>query len=145
MSYLQGFQVVVTSEPSSIQSLQNRIAELLEELGYGPRDRFCIRLGLEEALVNAVRHGNQGESSKTVRVGCMIDSERARIEIEDNGAGFQVDSVPSPITTDNLRDAGGRGRGLLLMRSFMDSVDYNDVGNRLVLVRERRFESPDED
>ena len=142
MSYLQGFQVVVTSESSSIQALQQRVAALLDELGYSTRDMFCIRLGLEEALVNAVQHGNHGESSRTVVVGCMIDSERTRIEIEDAGQGFQVDAVPSPITPDNLHDVDGRGRGLLLMRSFLDKVEYNEVGNRLVLERDRRFDSP---
>ena len=142
MSYLQGFQVVVSSHPASIQALQNRVAELLDELDYPIRDRFCIRLGLEEALVNALRHGHHGHSERTVLIGCMIDSECARFEIEDNGEGFQVNAVPSPVADENLRKPSGRG--LHLMRSFMDKVEFNESGNRLVLQRTRQNDAAHE-
>ncbi len=137
----QGFQVVVVSDASSIRSVQSRIAKLLDALDYSDRDKFSVRLALEEALVNAIRHGNENDSGRTVLVGCSANSERIRIEIEDGGPGFCNEDVPSPILRENLMKA--TGRGLLLMREFMHLLEFSDVGNRLVMERNRESQAVD--
>ena len=89
---------------------------------FDERDLFSVELALEEALVNAIKHGNQLQPEKKVRVAYSVSSERFDILIEDEGEGFCPDDVPDPTLPENL--ARPCGRGLLLIRSFMTSVDY---------------------
>jgi len=121
-------------------------------------DQIRVSVALEEALMNAIVHGNLEVSSRLrekpdgsyeqlirqrrrqpefasrrVHVACQIDRHSARICIRDEGRGFDVGSLPDPRDPERLALASGRG--VLLMRSFMDEVSYNDVGNQVTLVK----------
>ena len=129
------FQTEIGNNAEAIRQIQLRISRVLEDLGYSIRDIFRVRLAVEEALVNAMKHGNHMDSDKSVFVAYTANSERIRIEIEDNGQGFRDLLVPSPLTESNLQKP--TGRGIMLMRSFMNSIEYNEVGNRLVMEKLR--------
>ena len=118
-----------------MQSLQKRVETLLKELEYGPRDRFSVRLALEESLVNSIKHGHHNHHEESIRVSVLVNSEVIRLEIEDHGKGFKPDAIPSPLKDENLTSPNGRG--LMLLKSFMDSVSYNEVGNRLQMEKLR--------
>ena len=112
----------------------------------GSRLNLNFRVGVTEALANAVLYGNQSDPAKTVRVEVALDPSRVVLEVSDEGAGFDPVSVPDPTLPANLDRAGGRG--LFLIRELMDEVEYNDRGNavRLVLLRDgpkRRRLSPE--
>jgi serine/threonine-protein kinase RsbW len=92
-----------------------------------------VRLALEEAVVNGLRHGNGGDSSKRVRVRYRVDAETLLVEVKDEGAGFDADAVPDATLPENLDRPGGRG--LLLMRHFMTWVRYHGCGNRVTLCK----------
>lgn len=136
---IEEFEIVIPSDTSAGQSVQDRIVQFLENLRYTERDVFGIRLAIEEALVNAIKHGNRMDPSKTVRIACRICQRRVRIEIEDQGQGFQPEDVPDPTADENLERPCGRG--IMLMRAFMTSIEYNDSGNRVVLEKHRSEES----
>jgi serine/threonine-protein kinase RsbW len=111
-----------------------RIAEALEAAGYGRQDVFGVRLALEEAIVNALRHGHRHDPGKAVRVRCRVTPACVEAEVEDEGEGFDPDRVPDPRAPENWgRDSG---RGLLLMRKYMN-VRYNATGTCVNLVRQR--------
>lgn len=129
------FDVEFPSDAGEGHAVQERIIALVESVPFGDRDVFGIRLAIEEALVNAIKHGNQMDTSKKVRVACRVTSESVRIEIEDQGDGFDFTDVPDPTADENLERPCGRG--LMLMRAFMTSIEYNDKGNRVVLVKDR--------
>ena len=129
------FAVKIPSETSQGREVQERIMGLLETRAYPDRDLFGVRLALEEAIVNAIKHGNGMDPSKEVRIDCSFDDDRVTIVIEDEGPGFDVTSVPDPTSEENLDKPGGRG--IMLMRSFMSRVEYNDSGNRLLLEKVR--------
>ena len=129
------FEVVIPSDTDAGQAVQERIVARLESLGYSMRDVFGIRLALEEALVNAIKHGNGLDPDKTVRVNCLIEDDFLRVEIEDQGPGFNMGDVPDPTAEENLERPCGRG--IMLIRSFMTSVEYNAKGNRVVLEKRR--------
>lgn len=129
------FEVVIPSDTDAGQAVQERIVARLESLGYSMRDVFGIRLALEEALVNAIKHGNGLDPDKTVRVNCLIEDDLLRVEIEDQGPGFNLVDVPDPTAEENLERPCGRG--IMLIRSFMTSVEYNAKGNRVVLEKRR--------
>ena len=138
MSSPQTFEVVITNEPSEGQVVQSRVVELLEQYGFSGRDVFSVRLAMEEALVNAIKHGNQMDPDKTVRLECHVDEDRVRIIIEDQGPGFDPGSLPDPTAEENLEMPGGRG--VMLIQSFMDNVQYNDRGNMITMERSRSEE-----
>jgi serine/threonine-protein kinase RsbW len=110
----------------------------MEQLGrqrWPERDVFSIRLAVEEALVNAIKHGNQFDTSKRVYVTCSLSPARLRVEIADEGQGFDPNSLPDPTDPENLDMPCGRG--IMLMRSFMSRVEFNETGNRVVLEKDR--------
>ena len=135
MTFAEEFKLTIPSDTAEGQAVQERIVKLLEDLNYAPRDVFGMRLALEEALVNAMKHGNRMDPNKSVHIGCRADAAQVRIEIEDEGDGFQLAEVPDPTTDENLEKPCGRG--IMLMRAFMSQVEYNDAGNRVVLVKDR--------
>jgi serine/threonine-protein kinase RsbW len=107
----------------------------LKALGYAPTDVFSVRLALEEALANAIRHGHGGDPAKAVRVGYHADREQVEVEIEDEGDGFDPSAVAGPLVPECLER--GSGRGLYLMRACMTWVRHNDRGNRVTLCKQR--------
>ncbi len=129
------FTESIPSDISAAQQLQERIIRSLEEFGYSPRDVFCMRLAIEEAVTNAIKHGNRRDVSKKVMIHCRVDCDRVHLVVEDEGAGFCPDDVPDPTADENLDKPSGRG--IRLMQSFLTSVEYNDKGNRVTLVKHR--------
>lgn len=132
---VEEFEVTIPSDTVAGQAIQERIITLLEKLHFPERDVFGVRLALEEALVNAIKHGNGMDPAKRVRIYCRIDAHRVLVEIEDEGAGFVLDLVPDPTEDENLEKPCGRG--IMLMRAFLTKVEYNEAGNRVVLEKVR--------
>jgi serine/threonine-protein kinase RsbW len=132
---IQEFDFVIPSDTAAGESVQQRIIGLLEELKYDERDVFGVRLAIEEALVNAIKHGNRMDPAKTVRICGHVAFQKVRIEIEDQGEGFQPGEVPDPTADENLERPCGRG--IMLMRAFMSSITFNASGNRVILEKQR--------
>jgi serine/threonine-protein kinase RsbW len=132
---IREFEVVIPNNTSAGQTVQERIILLLDELRFEERDVFGIRLALEEALVNAIKHGNQMDPDKTVRINCRAAVDRIRIEIEDQGEGFIPAEVPDPTADENIERPCGRG--IMLMRAFMTSITFNATGNCVILEKHR--------
>jgi serine/threonine-protein kinase RsbW len=105
-------------------------------LDYTEKDIWSMSLALEEALVNAIKHGNQLDPAKRVRVRFRVNAQRALIQVRDEGVGFNPDEVADPLDPENLDRASGRG--LLLMRSFMTWVRHNKRGNVVRLCKTRQ-------
>lgn len=94
---------------------------------------FGIRMAAEEALMNAIKHGNGSDPGKTVKITYEVTSERVEVRIEDEGSGFNPVDVPDPTSPENL----GRscGRGLMLMRYYMSEVWHGGRGNIVNLIK----------
>lgn len=97
---------------------------------------FAVHLAMEEAFINAVRHGNKMDPQKEVKIDYLVDDEKLEISMTDEGRGFDPNVVPDPRCGENLYKAGGRG--LLLIRSYMDVVEFNKSGNRVRIVKYRK-------
>jgi serine/threonine-protein kinase RsbW len=132
---LTGWQQIGVHTLADIRCLINRLLGELRPLGYPEKELFGIRLALEEALVNAIKHGNGEDPAKTVQVRYHAGAQQFMIEIEDEGRGFDPESVPDPLAPANLERPGGRG--VFLMRHYMSWVQYNEVGNCVVLCKVR--------
>jgi serine/threonine-protein kinase RsbW len=123
---------------STVPAVEALCRELLEDVGVRGYDEdavFGIHLAMEEAFLNAVRHGNGDDATKRVRVECRIGPEKFDISIADEGGGFDPEAVPDPRSKENLCKSSGRG--VLLMRAYMDAVEYNEAGNCVRMIKYR--------
>lgn len=132
------FDETIPSELDAAERIQDRIIALVEEHGYTARDVFGMRLALEEAIVNAIKHGNRMDADKSVRIQCEVDQSRVYVRVEDQGPGFDPEEIPDPTAAENLEKPGGRG--IMLMRAFMTRVEYQGRGNAVELEKVRDVE-----
>lgn len=129
----------IPSELLAGRQILEEVLEKLEAENWTSRDLFGIRLALEEAVVNAIKHGNCLDKNKHVHVICRSTSEKLHVEVSDQGCGFSPEAVPD--CTDADRIEVPNGRGIMLMRSFMSLVEYNDAGNVVVMEKLRETAS----
>jgi len=126
--------------PSSLEAmpevLGHALAVLAERHWIEPGQEFSARLCLEEAMVNAVTHGNKCDRGRRVRVEMAEEDELCHISIFDEGQGFNTDCVEPP---DAVRLGG---RGLCLIKHYMERVRFDSVGNRLEMWLRRRHPQP---
>jgi serine/threonine-protein kinase RsbW len=128
--------VVIPSDPAEARRVQDAIEQLLETSTAHTHDVFSIKLALEEALVNAIKHGNQMDRDKKVHISYRIHVDRFEICITDEGPGFDPGDVPDPTAIENLERPCGRG--LMLMRHYMTEVAYNESGNSVTMCKHFR-------
>ncbi|MGI8835600.1 MAG: ATP-binding protein [Pyrinomonadaceae bacterium] len=103
------------------------------KLGLIAAEGSNLYVALDEAFVNAVKHGNKNDPMKLVRVGAELSPKEASFTIEDEGEGFDVQTIPDPRDPANLFKTSGRG--VLLIYNIMDEVEYNAQGNRVKMVK----------
>jgi anti-sigma regulatory factor (Ser/Thr protein kinase) len=96
------------------------------------RLRFNLRTALAEVLANAIVYGTRSDPDKQVRVEVTCGPESVRIEVSDDGAGFDPAGVPNPTEPENLERENGRG--LYVLRHLVDQLEFNERGNRVCLV-----------
>lgn len=117
---------------------KNVLDELLRQLRHRQwpdSDVFGIHLATEEALVNAIKHGNRMDKGKFVDISIVLSAKRIWIEITDQGSGFDPRAVPDCTAPENLEIPSGRG--LRLMRHFMSKIEHSDQGNRATMAKKR--------
>jgi len=124
---------VIASDLEAAERLEGFVLREVVRNGYDGAAMFAIKLALEESLNNAIKHGNGYDPAKTVDVRFDIDPERVVITITDEGGGFDPAGVPDPTADENLEKPCGRG--IMLMRAYMDEVTYNQTGNQVRMVK----------
>lgn len=128
-------QEVIASDLHAARRIQEEILARAQALGYSEKCVFGIRLALEEAMVNAHKHGNRGDSSKHITVSYEVNRKRVIVRIRDEGPGFNPDKLPDPTSCERITLPNGRG--VMLMRSFVDEVCFSETGNEVQLVKRR--------
>ena len=118
------------------REVQSAIISSIEKYGFHKDSVFSIKLALEEAMINAIKHGNKLDPAKKVHVEARIDPRQAEIIIEDEGPGFDRSKVPDPTLEENLCKCSGRG--ILLIESYMSSAKWTKHGRRLTMVRKNQ-------
>jgi len=124
-------EVSIPSEHAEARRVQDAIEQQLQNCRASDQEIFSVRLALEEALVNAIKHGNQMDRGKSVHISYRFLPDRFEIRITDEGTGFDPSDVPDPTAVENLERPCGRG--LMLMRHYMTDVAYNERGNSVTM------------
>jgi serine/threonine-protein kinase RsbW len=109
----------------------------LQALGWEEGTREDVGTALGEAIWNAIKHGNKLNPNKKIFVSLKIDKNKLSITVRDEGEGFDPENV-SPVETEGEGFGKPSGRGLSWMKAFCDSVTYNEKGNEVTLVKERK-------
>jgi serine/threonine-protein kinase RsbW len=118
---------LIPSDLTYVIGVNYQISNLLKEFGFPPQDtRVNIPLACDEAITNAIIHGNRSNSEKKVSIQVYVSPNRFRIRVRDEGEGFDVARVDDPTRGEALLRPSGRG--VYLMRNIMDSVEFKDGG-----------------
>lgn len=132
--------IELSNDRAAITALGERVINAAERAGYSEASRFAVRLALEEAVVNAFKHGHKGLARhETIRVEYDVTPRQISLVVTDKGPGFEPEDVPDPTCDENLTKTSGRG--LLLVRAYMTEVSHNDAGNQIRM----RYARPDAD
>ncbi len=118
---------------SLIHGILDYLMKRVEKIGVVNSENSNLFIALDEAFVNAVKHGNKFDATKLVRITAEVSLKEARFTIEDEGEGFNVAEIPDPTNVENLFKASGRG--VLIIHNIMDEVRYNERGNRLEMIK----------
>lgn len=137
VDYVRELHESIEFELPSAISLMHIVLDYLmkrvEKQGVVKSEQSNLFVALDEAFVNAIKHGNKYDPTKLVHIAAEVSRHEAKFTIEDEGEGFDVDSIPDPLDPENLFKTSGRG--VLFIYNIMDEVQYNDRGNRLTMVK----------
>ena len=124
-----------------IQPITNKVCD---QLGFDEDTRYWIWLATQEALNNAIKHGNKMDGTKYVDFALQVQNNEFRIIISDEGEGFDLAKVPDPTNPENLLKTSGRG--IFYMKSFMDKVEYNtEEGTTVTMTKNLKKADENED
>lgn len=131
--------------PNDIRSIEHAVEYVMEHCSsccaYARKLNLNFRVGLTEALANAMLYGNDRDPGKHVRVEVTVREEEVTARVTDQGTGFDYTTAPDPTLPGNLSKSGGRG--IFLMKSLMDEVRFNEEGNSVTLVLRLEEGRPD--
>ena len=125
--------VSVESTSSATAEVCRRILSELKANSFSEEDIFSVHLALGEAFINAIKHGNKMDPRKKIKIDYSVSLDKVEIFLTDEGNGFDPNVVPDPRCGENIYRT--EGRGLLLIRSYMDVVEHNECGNCVRMVR----------
>jgi len=123
--------IELSSEIESISKIENFIEEMCEQCQFGEDHYGNILIALTEAVNNAITHGNKLDPNKKVNLNMATTTKDVEFVVKDEGLGFDFNSVPDPTLPENLEKL--RGRGIFLMRTLADNVDFEDNGRTIKL------------
>jgi serine/threonine-protein kinase RsbW len=133
----------ISSDPHEAVEVIQALVEQLHRQRWDDVEVFGIHLSLEEAIANAICHGNANNRDKSIRVKLETSVDTFYAQITDEGPGFDPKAIPDPTDDENLERPCGRG--LKLMRCYMDEVAYCSTGNSVELFKKRSKNPPDAD
>lgn len=117
------FEKEIRSDPELLPELEELIIELAKKYNLNEEKLNSLALSFSEAASNSIVHGNKLDVNKKVKITIKVDKKKMTVIIKDEGKGFNLDSVPDPTKPENiLMDSG---RGIHIMRSFLNNLRYN--------------------
>jgi serine/threonine-protein kinase RsbW len=127
--------LVLNSTMESVARVEAAAETLAAAAGLNEDERFHVAMAVREAAINAVLHGNEYDPAKLIRVSLENTGEALVFTIADQGKGLDSERLPDPLAPENL--LRGTGRGIFLIRSYMDEVHFRQLhpGTELTLVK----------
>lgn len=138
-------RLTIASQLEFIDLVTNLTDNLTNLAGFDEDAVYWINMAVRESVANAVEHGNHYDPNKAVDITFILTPESLRVAVRDQGEGFDPSDLPDPLDPLNLLNPAGRG--ILYMRTFMDSVDYSrhPEGGMVVSMAKNRPPAPQND
>ena len=121
---------LISNGIGAISPAVEQLVRLIAEHSCAPGNEYAVELSLQEALANAILHGNHQDPSKKIRICCACEADgKIIIVVKDEGKGFDPRRVPSPLVGENIYSA--HGRGIYLINMLMDEVHFERGGREI--------------
>jgi len=121
-------EVTLESNLKNVEVAEEITRRVAVTAGFEEDEQHRIEMAVHESMINAIWHGNKNDSSKSVWLQFKIYRDRLEIRVRDQGNGFDPNHIPDPLETDNLLNVSGRG--IFLIRAFMDEFRVENVSGR---------------
>ena len=121
--------LVIKSDISELEKVENFIVEILNEFDLAQKYFNRIYLCVSEAVLNSIKHGNKNDKNKTVSIGIDCNMNEINVLIEDEGEGFDINTVEDPTLSENRNKESGRG--IFFIKNLSNKLEYNEKGNRI--------------
>jgi len=132
-------EVTLESDLKNVEVAEEITLRVAGTAGFDEDEQHRIEMAVHESMINAIWHGNKNDSSKSVWLQFKVYRDRLEIRIRDQGNGFDPHRIPDPLENDNLLNVSGRG--IFLIRAFMDEFKVENVngeGTEVTLVKHLR-------
>jgi serine/threonine-protein kinase RsbW len=127
----ESVSIQIESTAEALADVERMVDGVCETLSI-PGDHYAnILIAITEAVNNAIFHGNKQDPNKKITIDCVQESSRLQFVVQDQGEGFNYESLPDPTDPSNLEEPNGRG--VFLMKSLADKVEFRDNGRRVEL------------
>ena len=124
------------SDINYLEKAEQKIVHAARESGYDESETDDICIAATEIINNAIHHGNKDDADKMVTLMISVDDDTFRLSVKDEGQGFDPDAIKDPLSPENLLSEGGRG--IYLVHSLMDNVEYNTFENGSEVIIEKK-------
>jgi serine/threonine-protein kinase RsbW len=127
--------MTIPSDPEKIQVVERRTERFATRIGLSEDDIDSLGIAVTEVVSNAIKHGNRGDISKKVHIEFILDDDKVKVVIRDEGKGFDPDDIANPLDPENLyKDSG---RGIFIVKELMDDVKYrfHKKGTEIILIK----------
>ena len=123
---MKNIRIQIPSISENIRMIESFIDNAREKFHLDDDIYGNIMIAVTEAVNNAIKHGNKGDSSKNVRLTLALNDKLIKFKVEDEGHGFDYENLPDPTAPENIEKPGGRG--IFLMKHLSDEVDFKEGG-----------------
>ncbi|NLE35553.1 MAG: ATP-binding protein [Bacteroidales bacterium] len=123
--------ISINSDVEKLRVVETLVDTLSKRLGISDEVYGKILISTVEAVNNAILHGNKGHAEKMVTVDFTADGNLFEVSVTDEGEGFEYDNIPDPTDPANIENL--HGRGVFIMRSLADAIEYNESGNQVTM------------
>jgi len=114
-------EVTLETQVESVNLAEEMCLRVAEAAGFGEDECYRIGMSVREGVINAFHYGNQEKPEKKIYLAVDLTPNKMTIHVLDEGKGFNLADVPDPLAEENLLSTSGRG--IFLMRAFMDEFD----------------------
>ncbi|MFZ2285742.1 MAG: ATP-binding protein [Bacteroidales bacterium] len=121
--------ITINSDIEKLRVVETLVDTLTKKLGIPDEVYGKILVSTVEAVNNAILHGNKGDVKKLVNISFTADGNIFDVTVTDQGEGFKYDDLPDPTDPANIENL--HGRGVFIMRSLADMIEYNEAGNEV--------------
>lgn len=138
-------ELTIASQLEFIDLVTALTDNITQMVGFDDEASYWINMAVRESVANSIEHGNKYDPQRPVEIRFTVGVDALRVTVRDYGEGFDPSSLPDPLDPNNLLNPAGRG--ILYMRTFMDSVDYSrhpEVGMVVTMTKRRMPKQTDE-